>query len=150
MNPVMRPSFNVRLFEALALALTVWLVDATAFSNDAFDCYGAVYSNLGAPATLINPAMRVGLHPQGRDPVIHLYGGNLTVLPLKSVKISDRFIRGRIHSASAPSKDLGRLLLRQKGLELTFNLSRAQHGAVQAAYDLSFVGECSSVGYRQD
>ena len=144
-----QPLLN-RLLVALASASVAWPMTATAFSNDAFECYGAVYSNLSEPPTLVNPAMRVGLHPQGNDPVIHLYGDSLSVLPLKSVKISDRFMRGRIHSPNLPSTDLGRLLLRQKGLELTFNLAQAPHSTVTAAYDLSFVGECSSVGYRQD
>ena len=144
-----QPSTN-RLLVTLASVFMAWPMTATAFSNDAFECYGAVYSNLNQPPTLVNPAMRVGLHPQGRDPVIHLYGDSLAVLPLKSVKISDRFMRGRIHSPSLPSIDLGRLLLRQKGLELTFGIAQAPRGASQTAYDLSFVGECSSVGYRPE
>lgn len=144
-----QPSTN-KLVVSLASVFMAWPMTATAFSNDAFECYGAVYSNLSKPPTLVNPAMRVGLHPQGKDPVIHLYGDTLAIMPLKSVKISDRFMRGRIHSPSLPSIDLGRLLLRQKGLELTFSIAQASRGDWQNAYDLSFVGECSSVGYRQD
>ena len=139
-----------KLAVSLASLFMAWPMTATAFSNDAFECYGAVYSNLSEPPTLVNPAMRVGLHPQGKDPVIHLYTDSLAIMPLKSVKISDRFMRGRILSPSLPSIDLGRLLLRQKGLELTFSIAQAPRGDWQTAYDLSFVGECSSVGYRQD
>jgi len=120
---------------------------AVGYSNDAFECYVAVYSALGEKPTLVNPALRVGLHPQGNDPVIHIYGNDLSILPLKSVTISDRFIRGRIHSAQK-SKELGGLLLRQKGLELTFNLTEYARGTQKRLSDLSFKGECSSVGYQ--
>ena len=124
-----QPSTN-KLVVSLASVFMAWPMTATAFSNDAFECYGAVYSNLSKPPTLVNPAMRVGLYPQGKDPVIHLYGDSLAIMPLKSVKISDRFMRGRIHSPSLPSIDLGRLLLRQKGLELTFSIAQARRGAL--------------------
>lgn len=120
---------------------------AVGYSNDAFECYVAVYSALGEKPTLVNPALRVGLHPQGNDPVIHIYGNDLSILPLKSVTISDRFIRGRIHSAQKP-KELGGLLLRQKGLELTFNLTEYARDTQKRLSDLSFKGECSSVGYQ--
>ena len=49
---------------------------AVGYSNDAFECYVAVYSALGEKPTLVNPALRVGLHPQGNDPVIHIYGND--------------------------------------------------------------------------
>ena len=134
---------------AIALVLLASSQHAAGYSNDAFECYGAVYSALGQEPKLVNPALRVGLHPQGNDPVIHIYGGELSILPLKSVTISDRFIRGRIYSAHKPL-ELGGLLLRQRGLELTFNLTEFKRGTEQRLSDLSFKGECSSVGYQSD
>ena len=133
---------------AVALVLLASSPIAVGYSNDAFECYVAVYSALGEKPTLVNPALRIGLHPQGNDPVIHIYGSDLSILPLKSITISDRFIRGRIHSAQKP-KELGGLLLRQKGLELTFNLTEYARGTQERLSDLSFKGECSSVGYQE-
>ena len=52
------------------------------FSNDAFECYVAAYSSVSDPPALINPSLRVGLHPQGNDPVLHIYADRLTILPL--------------------------------------------------------------------
>ena len=134
---------------ATALVLLACSPIAAGYSNDAFECYVAVYSVMGEKPTLVNPALRVGLHPQGNDPVIHIYGDELSILPLKSVTISDRFIRGRIHSAHKPV-ELGGLLLRQRGLELTFNLTEFKRGTQERVSDLSFKGECSSVGYQSD
>ena len=132
---------------AITLMLFASSPNAAGYSNDAFECYVAVYSALGEKPALVNPALRVGLHPQGNDPVIHIYGDELSILPLKSVTISDRFIRGRIHSAQKPL-ELGRLLLRQRGLNLTFNLTEFKRGTQERLSDLSFQGECSSVGYQ--
>ena len=132
-----------------ALLLLAGSPNAASYSNDAFECYVVVYSALGEKPTLVNPALRVGLHPQGNDPVIHIYGDDLSILPLKSVKISDRFIRGRIHSAQKRT-ELGGLLLKQRGLELTFNLTEFKRGTQERLSDLSFHGECSSVGYQND
>ena len=131
-----------------ALLLLAGATNAAGYSNDAFECYVAVYSELGERPTLVNPALRIGLHPQGTDPVIHIYGDDLNILPLKSVKISDRFIRGRVHSAQKPV-ELGGLLLRQRGLKLTFNLTKFKRGTQERLSDLSFQGECSSVGYQR-
>ena len=100
------------------LAITLMLFtnspNAAGYSNDAFECYVAVYSVLGKKPALVKPALRVGLHPQGNDPVIHIYDDELSILPLKSVTISDLFIRGRIHSA-VKTPELGGLLLQKKG-----------------------------------
>ena len=68
--------------------------------------------------------------------MIHIYGDDLNILPLKSVKISDRFIRGRVHSAQKPV-ELGGLLLRQRGLKLTFNLTEFKRGTQERLSDLS-------------
>ena len=132
---------------AITLMLFARSPNAAGYSNDAFECYVAVYSALGEKPALVNPALRVGLHPQGNDPVIHIYGDELSILPLISVTISDRFIRGRIHSAQKPL-ELGGLLLRQRGLTLTFNLTEFKRGTQERLSDLSFQGECSSVGYQ--
>ena len=140
-------------FPSALMPLVITLVllanspNTAGYSNDAFECYVAVYSVLGENPALVNPALRVGLHPQGNDPVIHIYGGELSILPLKSVTISDRFIRGRIHAAQKPV-ELGGLLLKQRGLELTFNLTEFKRGTQERLSDLSFQGECSSVGYQ--
>ena len=119
------------------------------FSNDAFECYVAAYSGVSEPPVLINPSLRVGLHPQGNDPVLHIYEDHLTILPLKSLTISDRFIRGKIHSNDKQTVELGSLLLRQKGLAIQFNLTRTKRGSQKPTSDLRMLGECSSVGYQR-
>lgn len=126
----------------------LWPSTARAFSNDAFECYVAAYSHQTQPPRLINPSLRVGLHPQGNDPVLHIYGPRLRVLPLKNLRISDRFMRGRIHSDVRPDLELGGIMLRQRGLMLTFNLSQLDTDANQSV-NWVFEGECSSVGYQQ-
>ena len=130
----------------LLLALPV---STNGFSNDAFECYVAAYSNTSDPPVLISPSLRIGLHPQGNDPVLHIYSDRLTILPLKSLTISDRFIRGKIHSNDKQNIELGSLLLRQKGLMIRFNLTRTKRGSQEPTSDLRMLGECSSVGYQR-
>ena len=128
----------------LALPLSTY-----GFSNDAFECYVAAYSNMSDPPVLISPSLRIGLYPQGNDPVLHIYSDRLTILPLKSLTISDRFIRGKIYSNDKQNVELGSLLLRQKGLMIRFNLTRTKRGSQEPTYDLRMLGECSSVGYQR-
>ena len=127
------------------LTVPVWV---NAFSSDAFECYVAVYTNMSDPPSLVNPALRVGLHPRGNDPVLHIYADRLTILPLKSITISDRFIRGQIYSNDKTPVELGSLLLRQRGLTIRFDLTQSRRGSPEPMADLSMRGECSSIGYQ--
>ncbi|MDC3124310.1 hypothetical protein OBB00_06305 [Gammaproteobacteria bacterium] len=104
---------------------------------------------MSEPQVLINPSLRIGLHPQENDPVLQIYADHLTILPLKSLTISDRFIRGKIHSNDNQTVELGSLLLRQQGLAIQFNLTRTKRGSQEPTSDLRMLGECSSVGYQR-
>lgn len=144
---------NIKRLSPISLCPIVLLLalpmSTYGFSNDAFECYVAAYSGVSEPPVLINPSLRVGLHPQGNDPVLHIYADHLTILPLKSLTISDRFIRGKIHSNDKQTVELGSLLLRQKGLAIQFNLTRTKRGSQEPTSDLRMLGECSSVGYQR-
>jgi hypothetical protein len=143
-EPEIQPA--LRIWATLTLlAIPVWV---NAFSNDAFECYVAVYTNLTDPPSLKVPALRVGLHPKGNDPVLHIYADRLKILPLKALTISDRFIRGQIYSNDKIPVELGSLLLRQRGLTIRFNLTQSRRGSSEPITDLSMRGECSSIGYR--
>jgi hypothetical protein len=122
---------------------------AAAFTNRSFECYVAVYTEGSQSRTLINPSFRVGLHPSGSDPAIHLYGNTLQIIPLSDIRHSDRFIRATIVSAEQRRRELGRLLLQQRGLNLEFNLKADRRGSSETDENTVFVGECSSIGYRR-
>jgi hypothetical protein len=122
---------------------------SAAFTNRTFDCYVAAYAEENQSRRLIAPSLRVGLHPSGSDPAIHLYGSSLQVIPITDIRRSDRFLRATIVSAEHRSRDLGRLLLRQRGLNLEFNLRADRRGSSEADNNTVFIGECSSVGYQR-
>ena len=120
-----------------------------AFTNRSFECYVAAYAKDSQSQTLINPSLRVGLHPSGSGPAIHIYGSTLRVIPISAVRHSDRFLSATIVSAAQRDRELGRLLLRQRGLNLEFNLTADRRGSSEADENTVFVGECSSVGYQR-
>ena len=120
-----------------------------AFTNQSFECYVAAYVDENQSRRLINPSLRVGLHPSGSDPAIHLYGNALQIIPIADIRLSDRFLRATIVSPEQRSRELGRLLLRQRGLNLEFDLKADRRGSSKADNNTVFICECSSVGYQR-
>lgn len=122
---------------------------SAAFTNQSFECYVAAYAEEAQSRTLINPSLRVGLHPSGSDPAIHLYGSTLQVIPIADIRLSDRFLRATIVSPEQRNRELGRLVLRQRGLNLEFSLRADRRGSSKANNNTVFSGECSSIGYQR-
>ena len=135
----------------VAIALLALSQHASAASrHQSFECYVAAYAVRSGTRTLVNPVMRVGLYPSGSDPALHLYGRTLQIIPLTNIRISDRFIRANLPSETQSDRDIGKLILRQRGLRLEFQLSSDRRGATETGPHTVFIGECSSIGYERD